>query len=189
MGMIHANELEKKMFILVEGQPYAVLDVTIVSPSARGASSLVKARVRHLLSGAVQDKTFKTGEKFEEADVEEPKASFLYSDGEGFHFMDDTSYEQFSFSRDKISDIAGFLKENRSVQAVKFNGNYVSISLPIYVELKVTYAEPAVRGDSAGNVSKKAKLETGIEVSVPMYVKEGDTILVNTQTGEVKGRA
>lgn len=189
MAMINANEIEKKMFILIDGQPYAVLDTTIISPSARGASSLVKARVRHLLNGLVQDKTFKTGEKFEIADVEESSASFLYSDDQGFHFMDETSYEQFTLNREKISDLAGFLKENMKVLATRFNDRYVAIQLPVYVELKVTYAEPAVRGDSSGSVNKKAKLETGIEVNVPMYVKEGDVVQVNTQTGEVKGRA
>ena len=189
MSTINANEIEKKMFILVEGQPYAVLDVTVVSPSARGASSLVKARVRHLLNGAVQDKTFKTTEKFEEADVEASAATFLYGDGQNYHFMDGVSYEQFSLGCQKLNDFAGYLKENMNVQATKYNGRYVSIQLPVYVELKVVYAEPAIRGDSAGSVNKRAKLETGLEVSVPMYVKEGDMVQVNTQTGEVKGRA
>ena len=188
MGMIQANDLEKKMNILIDGQPFSVLDVTIVSPTARGASSLVKAKVRHLLSGAVQDKTFKTGEKFEESDVEEPSATFLYSDADGFHFMDDVSFEQFSLTRERIEQIAGYLKENMRVGATKFNGQYVSIDLPVYVELKVTFAEPVAKMEG-GSTGKKAQLETGIEVNVPMYVKEGDHVLVNTQTGEVKGRA
>ena len=189
MGMVGANELEKKMFILVDGQPYTVLEVTFASPTARSGASMAKVRLRHLLTGAVQDKGFKTSEKFQEADVEEPAASFLYSDQSGFHFMDETTYEQFSFNAEKIKHISGYLKEGMNIKATKYNGTYVSLQLPVYTELKVESAEPSVRGDSAGSVLKKAKLETGIEVSVPIYIKEGDIVRVNTETGEVSGRA
>jgi elongation factor P len=189
MPLVGANELKKKMFILVDGQPYLVLEVTFASPTARSASAMVRARLRHLLTGAVQDKNFKTGEKFQEADVENVPVSFLYSDPDALYFMDDTSYEQFSFQREKIKDIAGLFKEGLTLQATKYNGQYVSLQLPVYVELKVVYAEPAVRGDSSGSVQKKAKLETGLEVEVPIYIKEGDTVRVNSETLEVPGRA
>ena len=156
MNKINANELSKRMFVLIEGQPYAVLEVTFVSPSARGASTLVKTRVRHLLTQAVQDKTFKAGEKVEEADVEEPSSTFLYADQAGLHFMDDESYEQFSFQKEKLGELVRYLKENMNVKAIRWNGEYVTIDLPAYVELKVTSAEPALRGDTAGSVLKKA---------------------------------
>ncbi len=189
MPLIGANELKKKMIILVEGQPFTVLEVTFASPTARSASAMIRARLKHLLNGAVQDKNFKTGEKFEEADVELTPAALLYSDADAFHFMDETTFEQFSLAIDKISDIKGYLKEGVPMQALKYNGTAVSLQLPVYVELKVTSAEPAVKGDSSGSVLKRATLETGLEVRVPLYIKEGDTIRVNTQTGEVPGRA
>jgi len=191
MSLIGANELKKKMMILLEGQPYAVLDVAFASPSARGASTMIKARVRHLLSGAVQDKTFRSSEKFEEADVEKATANFLYADEQAYHFMDETTYEQFSMPLKKIEDVKGYIKENVPLQVLKYNGAPVTLEFPVYVELKVSFAEPGVKkGDSgAGSVTKLATLETGLEVRVPLYIKEGDVVRVNTQTGEVSGRA
>lgn len=189
MPMIGANELKKKMVILVEGQPYTVVDVTFATPSARGASTMVRVKIKNLLNGTLLDKNFKTGEKFGEADVEKAPASYLYSDTEGYHFMDDATYEQFSLSLEKISDVKGFIKEGTPMQVVKYNGLPVTLEFPVYVELKVVYTEPSIKGDSAGNVMKLAKLETGIEVKVPQYVKDGDVVRVNTQTGEVSGRA
>lgn len=189
MGVILANNLEKKSMIIIEGQPYVVTDVTFASPSARGASMMVKARVRNLLTGAVLDKTFRTGDKFDEADIEVVPASFLYSDPEGYHFMDDATFEQFFLNFEKLGDLRYYLKEGVPIQAVKYNGAPVSLQLPVYVELKVVYAEPSVRGDSAGSVLKNAELETGMKAKVPIYVKDGDVVRVNTQTGEVSGRA
>ncbi len=189
MPLIGANELKKKMIILVEGQPFTVLEVTFSSPTARSASAMVRARLKHLLNGAVQDKNFKTGEKFQEADVELTPASFLYSDADSFHFMDETTFEQFSLLITKIADIKGYLKEGVPIQALKYNGTPVSLQLPVYVELKVVSAEPAVKGDSSASVLKAAQLETGIEVRVPLYIKEGYIVRVNTQTGEVPGLA
>ena len=190
MSLIGANELKKKLVIILEGQPYAVLDVTFAAPSARGASTMVKARVRNLLSGAVLDKTFRTNEKFEEADVEKVAAHFLYSDDQSYYFMDEATYEQFALPLKKIEDVKGYIKEEAPLQVLKYNGTPLTLEFPVYVELKVSYAEPVVKGDSgSGSVTKLAKLETGIEVRVPLYVKEGDTVRVNTQTGEVAGRA
>ena len=189
MPLIGANELKKKMIILVDAQPFTVLEVTFASPTARSASAMVRARLKHLLTGAVQDKNFKTGEKFQEADVELSPASFLYSDADAFYFMDETTYEQFSLAISKIAEIKGYLKEGVPMQALKYNGTPVSLQLPVYVELKVISAEPSVRGDSSGSVMKPAQLETGMEVRVPLYIKEGDIVRVNTQTGEVPGRA
>lgn len=189
MSLVGANELKRKMFILVDNQPYLVLDVTFSSPTARSGAAMVRAKVRHLLTGAVLDKNFKTGEKFPEADVETVAASFLYSDPDAYHFMDEVTFEQFSFTREKIKDVLAFLKEGMALQATKYNGQYVSLQFPVYVELKVAYTEPAKRSDSgSGSSTKKAKLETGIEVDVPLYIKEGDLVRLNTETGEVGGR-
>lgn len=190
MAQISANELKKKLHLLVDGQPYTVLEVQYATPSARGASTLVKTRLRNLLNGAVQDKTFKTSEKFEEPDVEKIPAAFLYADGSQYHFMDNASYEQFSLNQDQLGDQKFYLKENMEMQALRYNGRVISLELPATVDLAVSETEPAIKGASAsGRSAKKATLETGLEVHVPLYIEPGTVVRVNTQTGEVTGRA
>src|SRR6185503_4123952 len=136
------------------------------------------------------EKSFRANEKFEEPDVELAPASFLYRDVSGFHFMDEKSYEQFSFSSDAVGSDAGYLKEGGSLEVLKYNGAPVSLQLPQYVELAVTSAEFGLRGDTAaGGATKQATLETGLSVRVPLFIKEGEVVRVNTQTGEVAGRA
>lgn len=190
MALIGANELKKKLLISVEGQPYSVIDVFFASPTARGAATMVRTKLRHILTGAVLEKNFRSSEKFEEPDVEMTPASFLYSDPQGFHFMDEANYEQFAFTAEQVGDDRGYLKEGITLQVLKFNGSPVSVQLPQFVELQVTDTEPGLRGDTAaGGASKQATLETGITVRVPLFIKEGETVRVNTQTGEVSGRA
>jgi elongation factor P len=190
MALIAANELKRKLLITVDGQPYVVLEVFFASPTARGAATMVRTRLRHLLTGAVLEKSFRASEKFEEPDVELAPASFLYSDAQGFHFMDEKSYEQFTFSPEAIGTDSGYLKEGVSLQVLKYNGEPVSLELPQYVELAVATAELGVRGDTAaGGATKQATLETGLAVRVPLFIKEGEVVRVNTQTGEVAGRA
>lgn len=187
--MINANELKRKMVIEVEGQPWLVLEVFFASPTARGASTMVRAKVRNLLTGNVLEKNFKTSEKFQESDVEKTKASFLYADTDSYHFMDETSFEQFSFTAAKIGDMKFYLKEGVALEALRYNGHVISFDLPPYVELKVITAAPGMKGDSAGSGTKQATLETGLEVRVPQYIQEGDVVRVNPETGEVAGRA
>jgi len=190
MALIGANELKRKLLITVDGQPYTVVEVFFATPSARGASTMVRTKLRHLLTDAVLEKSFKTSEKFEEPDVVMAPATFLYADGEGFHFMDEESYEQFSLGDDQLGDEKLYLKENVSLQVRKYNGEPVSLELPTTVDLVVTDAEPGVRGDSAsGGTTKVATLETGLQVRVPLFIKEGETVRVNTQTGEFISRA
>lgn len=190
MALIGANELKKKMLIEVEGQPYNVLDVFFATPTARGASTMVRTRLKNLLNGAVLEKTFRTSEKFPEPDVEITPVSFLYGDAEGYHFMDESSYEQFSLSSESVGEDKWYLKDGLSLQMFKYNGQAVSLELPQYVELEITYCEPGLRGDTAaGGATKVAKLQTGLEVRVPLFMKEGESVRVNTQSGEVAGRA
>ena len=189
-GLIGANELKKKMLIEVEGQPYHVLDVFFATPTARGASTMVRTRLKNLLNGSVQDKSFRTNEKFPEPDVEIAMVSFLYSDTDGFHFMDQTSYEQFSIRAESVGDDRFYLKDGILLEVFKYNGRPVSLQLPPYVELQIASTEPGLRGDTAaGGATKVAKLETGLEVRVPLFMKDGEIVRVNTQTGEVAGRA
>ena len=190
MAMIGANELKRKLLIEVGGQPYVVLEVFFASPTARGAATMVRTRLWYLLTGAAMEKSFKATEKFEEPDVEFAPASFLYSDSEGFHFMDEKSYEQFVFSIEDVGSDRSYLKEGVSLQVLKYNGAPVSLQLPQYVELAVVSTELGTRGDTAaGGANKQATVETGLVVRVPLFIKEGEVIRINTQTGEVAGRA
>jgi elongation factor P len=190
MALIGANELKRKLLIAFDGEPYVVLDVFFASPTARGGATMVRTRLRHILTGAVMEKSFRSSEKFEEPDVEFAPASFLYSDGDGCHFMDEKSYEQFAFSTDDVGADRGYLKDGLTLQVLKYNGAPVSLQLPQYVELTVAATELGLRGDTAaGGATKQATLETGLVVRVPLFIKEGETVRVNTQTGEVAGRA
>jgi elongation factor P len=190
MALIGANELKKKLLIEIDGQPYTVLDVFFATPTARGASTMVRTRLKNLLNGSVLEKSFKTSEKFPEPDVQVASVSFLYNDPDGYHFMDQSTYEQFTLSEESIGDDRWYLKEGTVLEIFKYNGNAVSLQLPQYVELTITSTEPGVRGDTAaGGAKKVAKLETGLEVQVPLFMKEGEIVRVNTQTAEVAGRA
>jgi elongation factor P len=190
MALIGANELKKKMLIEYEGQPYNVLEVFFATPTARGASTMVRTKMKNLLSGAVLEKSFKTSEKFGEPNVELATVSFLYSDPDGFHFMDASTYEQFSLPEESVGDDRYYLKEGMNLELFKFNGQAVSLQMPQYVELRIESTEPGARGNTAaGGATKVAKLETGLEVQVALFIKEGETVRVNTQTGEVMGRA
>ncbi len=190
MALIGANELKRKMLITVENQPYTVVEVTFASPSARGASTMVRTKLRHLLTDAVLEKSFKTDEKFAEPDVSLTPTSFLYSDGDGYHFMDDESYEQFSLTEEQLGDDRLYLKDGISLQVRKYNGEPIALQLPPHIDLTVTDSEPGVRGDSAsGGTTKAATLETGLVVRVPLFIKEGELIRINTQTGEFVSRA
>jgi elongation factor P len=190
MALISANELKRKVLITVDNQPYVVVDVFFASPTARGAATMVRTRLRQLLTGAVQEKSFRSSEKFEEPDIELTPASFLYNDVNGFHFMDEKTYEQFTFDEAAIEADRGYLKEGVSLQVLKYNGAPVSLQLPQYVELAVVSTELGLRGDTAaGGATKIATLETGLSVRVPLFIKEGELVRVNTQTGEVAGRA
>ncbi|MGH9944003.1 MAG: elongation factor P [Pyrinomonadaceae bacterium] len=190
MALIGANELKRKMLITVENQPYTVLEVFFASPTARGAATMVRTRLRQLLTGEVLEKSFKTGEKFAEPDVQLVPVTYLYADGAGFHFMDETSYEQFALGEEQVGDDRFYLKENTSAQVLKYNGEPASLELPQFVELAVVETEPGMRGDTAaGGATKHAKLETGLGVRVSLFIKEGEVVRVNTETGEFAGRA
>jgi elongation factor P len=189
-ALIEAIAIKRKMFFEFEGAPYHCLDVEISTPTARGGQTLVRLKMRNLLTKAVFDKTFKAGDKFKEPDLAVVPASFLYADGEGGHFMDQESFETHEFGADMMGDALDFVTEGMIVQVQKFNGNPIAIQLPQHVDLAVTYTEPGARGDTAsGNVTKPAKLETGIEVRVPLFIKEGEKVRVNTETREFVSRA
>jgi len=189
-ALIEAITIKRKMFFEFEDTPYHCLDVEISTPTARGGQTLVRLKMRNLLTRAVFDKTFKAGDKFKEPDLALAPASYLYTDGDGSHFMDQETYETHSLNGDMVGNALDYLLEGQLVQIQKFNGNPIGLQLPQQVELAVTYTEPGARGDTAsGNVTKPAKLETGIEIKVPLFIKEGEKVKVSTETGEFAGRA
>jgi elongation factor P len=188
--LIDAIDIKRKMYFEFENAPYYCMDVEVSTPTARGGQTLVRLKMRNLLTRAVFDKTFKAGEKFKEPDLETVEASYLYSDGDGSHFMDQTTFETMTLSSEKLGDALDFLLEGVLLRVDKYNGNPIGLQLPTQVELAVTYTEPAVRGDtSRGDVTKPAKLETGLEIKVPFFIKEGERVRVSTETREFAGRA
>ena len=189
-ALLEAIEIKRKMFFELEETPFHCLDVEISTPTARGGQTLVRIKMRNLLTRAVFDKTFKAGDKFKEPDLVLTPASYLYSDGEGSHFMDQETYETHTLGEFLMGDALNYLTEGLLVTIQKFNGNPIGLQMPTTVELTVTYTEPGARGDTAsGNVTKPAKLETGIEIKVPLFIKEGEKVKVSTETGEFGGRA
>jgi elongation factor P len=190
MAQISGNELKRKQNILIDDKPHVILEVQYASPSARGASTMAKVRVRNLLTGNVQDKTFRTNEVFNEPDIEKVTVVYQYADADVLYFMDGVSYEQFFISKENAGDQIYYLKEDMEVQAIKFNGKVISLELPVVVELAVTETTPPIKGGSAaGKSSKKATLETGLETHVPLYIEVGTIVRVNTETGECSGKA
>src|SRR6266700_1060155 len=189
-SLIEAIEIKRKMFFEHEGAPYYCIDVDVSKPTARGGQTLVRIKMRNLLTHAVFDKTFKAGDKFKEPDLETVDASYLYSDGDGSYFLNQESFETLALSTDKLGDALDFLVEGAIIQLDKFNGNPIGLQLPTQVELTVEYTEPGVRGDTAsGGANKPARLETGLEIKVPYFVKQGEKVKVYTETREFAGRA
>jgi len=189
-GLIEAIDIKRKMFFEFEGAPYHCLDVDVSKPTARGGQTLVRLKMRNLLTKAVFDRTFKAGEKFAEPDLDTIDASFMYADSAGFHFMDQDSFETLTLADDKVGADRELLVDNLIVQVQKYNGNPIGLQFPPHVELTVMSTEPGVRGDTAsGGVTKPATLQTGLEIRVPLFIKEGDRVKVHTETREFAGRA
>jgi elongation factor P len=189
-GLIDAIDVKRKMTFEFENVPYYCMESEISTPTARGGQTLVRLRMRNLLTRAVFDKTFKAGEKFREPDLEAVEASYLYSDGDGSYFLNQESFETLALRGELVKDALDLLVEGTIVKVDIYNGNPIGLELPAQVELTVSYTEPGARGDTAaGNVTKPARLETGAEVRVPFYIKEGEKIRVTTDTREFAGRA
>ena len=189
-SLIDAIDVKKRTLFELENTPYSCLDVEVNTPTARGGQTLVRLKMRNLITNAVFDRTFKAGEKFKEPDLQRVSASYLYSDGDGSHFLDQESYETHSLTEDMMGKALELLKEGALVELLKYNGNPIGLELPAFVELVVSEAEPGVKGDSAsGGATKVAKLETGLEIRVPLFIKQGEKVRVSTQTGEFGGRA
>jgi elongation factor P len=189
-ALIDAINVKKKTLFEHENTPFACMEAEVSTPTARGGQTLVRLKVRNLLTRAVFEKTFKAGDKFKEPDLQMVAASYLYSDGDGSHFLDQDTFETLTLSEDVIGNALDFLVEGAIVQLQKYNGNPIGVELPPYVELEIASTEPGVRGDtSSGSVTKPATLQTGLGIRVPLFIKEGEKVRVSTETGEFGGRA
>lgn len=181
------NEIRVGVVLDYENQPYQVIKTDFIKVS-QGKPTL-RAKMRNLVDGRVLEKAFKPSTVVKEADLNRAKANFMYRDGEQFCFMDNTSYEQFSIDLESVGDISRFVKEGEDVEIMSFNQKPVAVYLPPKVTLKVTQAPPGVKGDTAGNATKRVTLETGYQVDVPLFIKEGDALRINTETGDYVERA
>lgn len=188
-ALIDAMDVKRKMMFEYENTPFACLESDVSTPTARGGQTLVRLKMRNLLTNAVFEKSFKAGDKFKEPDLVLVPATYLYSDNDGAYFLDQESYETLTLSDAMLGRAMECLVDGTAVQLHKYNGNPIGLQLPIFVELNVAETEPAVRGDTSSGATKTAKLETGLEIRVPLFIKEGEKVKVSTETREFAGRA
>ncbi|MFT7621915.1 MAG: elongation factor P [Myxococcota bacterium] len=185
--MYQTSDLKKNLKIEINGEPWVVVEATFVKPG-KGAA-FTKCRIKSMVSGRVLDKTWRSGEGIERANLEQRDMQYLYSDGESFTFMDSETYEQVEISKEALGDDALFLLENIDVEMLIHNDKPMSIVLPNFVEMVITYCEPGVQGDRAQGATKPATLATGAIVQVPLFINEGEKIKIDTRTGTYQGRA
>ena len=188
--LIDAINVKRRTLFEHENTPFSCLEAEVSTPTARGGQTLVRLKMRNLLTSAVFEKTFKAGDKFKEPDLQMVPASYLYSDADGSHFLDQDSFETLTLAGEVIGSAKDFLTDGALLHLLKYNGNPIGLELPPFVDLVVTFTEPGVRGDSSsGSVTKPATVETGLEIRVPLFIKEGEKVRVSTETKEFGGRA
>jgi len=176
------SDIRKGLKLEMDGDPWVVVDFQFVKPGKGNA--FTRCRVKNMVTGAVLDKTWKSGEKLKPATMEERQMQYLYQDESGFHFMDQQSYEQVTLTKDEVGDDAHFLLENSDVAVLLFNGRPISISLPNFVELEVVETDPGVRGDTATGGRKPATMSTGAVIQVPLFIERGEKLRIDTRTGD-----
>ncbi len=184
--MISTNDFRTGLTVEIDGAVYSVVDFQHVKPG-KGAA-FVRAKLKNVETGSVQERTFRAGEKVARAHVERKEMQYLYDAGDFYTFMDMETYEQINISRDTIGDDIKYLKENDSITVVMYKGRIIGIDLPYYVELTVADTAPGVKGDTAAGGSKPATMETGLVVNVPFFINIGDRIRIDTRTGEYLDR-
>jgi len=184
-----SNDLKRGLVFLLDNAPCLVLDISSQSPSARGGNTLIKTKYRNLLTGQVMEKTFKAGDRVDDADFEKRKGQFLYADNDNGVFMDLESYEQYELGDDMYGPVKGFLLEGTEVIMGVFEGQVVSIEPPMNVELLVTETAPAIKNATAQAQTKEAVLETGLRLQVPSYLETDERVKVDTREGRFVSRA
>ncbi len=189
-ALIEAINIKRKTLFEFENAPFFCMDSDISTPTARGGQTLVRLKMRNLLTSAVLDKTFKAGDKFKEPDLQLVPVSYLYSDGDGSYFLDQDNFETLTLPAEVVGNALDLLVEGTLLHLQKYNGNPISLQLPMFVELEVAEAEAAVRGDtSSGSGTKMATLQTGFKIRVPLFIKQGEKVKITTETREFSGRA
>ena len=185
--MYSTQDFRNGLKIEYQGEPYIIVEFQHVKPGKGGA--FVRTKLKNLLSGRVLDPTFKSGDKVGKPDLEEKEMQDLYQEGGHYTFMDNSTYEQVLVDKEGLGDAIKFMKENTDCQVLIWNGRAISVELQNKVVLQIVECEPGVKGDTATGATKPAKLETGYQVNVPLFVNEGDSIEIDTRTGEYVGRA
>lgn len=181
--MISTSDFKKGRKILVDKEPYMVVDFVHVKPGKGGA--FVKTKMKNLITGLIREETFRSGEKFEDPGLEYKEMQYLYSDSDLYHFMDLESFEQTSFNKNQVEEALDYLKEEISYDIVYFNDKPITVTPPMFMELKVTEAPPGVRGNTAqGAATKPITLETGLILQAPLFVEEGDIVKIDTRDGQ-----
>lgn len=186
-AMLTMNDLRQGATIIESSDPWIVVESDFMKKAQR--RPVMRTKLRNLRTGQVIHKTYKQGDSIPEADITKSKAQYLYRDGEGYAFMDQGTYEQYTLSAEQVGDGAKFLRDGMEVDLIVFESAPVSIQLPIKVEVKILEAAPGIRGDSASNIMKEATIEGGVRIQVPLFIKEGDTVRIDTRTGEYVERA
>lgn len=182
--LLTTADFKKGLAILVDKAPYLILDCTTQTPTARGSATLIRTRIRNVLTGQVFDRTFKSGEKFEVPDLERRQVNFLYQQDDEFHFMDEVTYEQFHLDREVLEDAVRWLIEGITVRSVVFEGSVVGVELPQFVEIEIAETGPGGRSDMAsGKVTKSATLVNGTTLKVPAYLEVGEVVMIDTTLG------
>jgi elongation factor P len=184
---MNLNEIKAGKNIILNDTPFSVL-YHEHSKTGR-AGSVLRTRLKNLLTGAILEKTFQGSDQISEADIQKSKAQFIYKEESAYCFMDSGTYEQFSLPRDSLGNASNYLKEGVEVTLLNFNGSAINIELPIKIKLRVTEAPPGIKGNTVSTGGKMVKLETGLAISTPLFVKTGDEIIINTEKGEYVSRA
>ena len=181
--MLDISDLKHGVYIKIDGEPYEVIYFQHVQMGRGGA--IMRTKLKNLITGNVLEKTYKGGDKFEEAELSRSKANFQYRENNDYFFMDNETYEQFSLSKNQLGEKADYLREGMDLDIINFEGKPINIEIPKKIVLRVTQTGEGVRGDTAqGSVTKDAVLETGHTIKVPLFVKTGDLVRVNTETGK-----
>ncbi len=184
--MISTADFHKGLIIEFQGQPYEILWFQNHKMAAEEA--VMRVKIQNLYTGSILERTFKNGERFKDIQATKRKTQFLYAEADQYHFMDMQSYDQITYPKEKLGPSAKFLSDNMEVDALYLDDKFLCIELPASVELKIKSTVPGIKGDSVSNMMKPATLETGVDIQVPLFVKEGDTIKVDTRTGEYLAR-
>lgn len=180
--MATTSDFKRGMRIEIDGVPYSILEIATQSPTARGGATLVKTKLRNIRTRQQLQKTFKAGERVKEPDFEIRACQYLYDEGgDTYYFMDDETYEQFALKHDDIEHQLGFIRPNDPVRALIFDGNCIGLEVPMTVTLAVEDCDPGIKGDTVTNTTKNAKMETGLEIQVPLFIERGDKLVIDTR--------